>query len=290
MANMSRGVLADGMTTTLSGLAGSLGMNIVASSIAISASIGVQSRVIAYVIAGICVLLAFFPYSTLVLTTVPSAVIAVTVLMLGSFIMVSGLQLIVSRLLDVRRTLVVGMAIAAALLIEIVPSVANMVPPVLRPFLSSSLGFGTVIALIFNLVFRLGTKRKLVLAIEPANYTPTAIEDFFNINGAQWGARPDVIRRASFGTNQAVESLIENCELRDNVKLNTSFDEFNLDVFLSWHGLALDLPDQRPSNKEIMESDDGPRRLAGYLLRRNADRATFAQRGEECVLHFHFDH
>ena len=182
------------------------------------------------------------------------------------------------------------MAIAAALLIEIVPSVANTVPPVLRPFLSSPLGFGTVIALIFNLVFRLGTRRKLVLAIEPANYTPTAIEDFFNINGAQWGARPDVIARATFGTNQAVEALIENCELRDNVKLNTSFDEFNLEVYLSWHGLPLDLPDQRPSNKEIMESDAGSRRLAGYLLRRNADRATFAKRGEECELHFHFDH
>jgi len=136
----------------------------------------------------------------------------------------------------------------------------------------------------------MGTKRKVSIAVEPANYSPTAVEDFFNNNGAQWGARPDVIRRAMFGTSQAVEALIENCEVSGNIRVDASFDEFNLEVYVSWRGHPLELPDQRPSNKEIMESEEGPRRLAGYMLRRNADRALSTNRANECVLHFHFDH
>ena len=105
------------------------------------------------------------------------------------------------------------------------------------------------------------------------NLSPAAVEDFFNNNGAQWGARPDVIRRAMFGTSQAVEALIENCEVSGDIRVGASFDEFNLEVYVYWHGHPLELPDQRPSNKDIMESEEGPRRLAGYMLRRNADRA-----------------
>ena len=290
MGSIGRGVIADGITTTLAGLLGTVGMNIVASSVGLSASIGVHSRRIAYPVAGICVLLAFFPAFTFLLTLTPVAVIAVTVLVLGSFILVNGLQLIVSRLLDVRRTLVIGLAIASALLVEVVPTLADAVPPFIRPLLASSLGLGTIVAVALNLIFRLGTKRKGSITFEPANFSPTAVEDFFNNNGAQWGARPDVIRRATFGTSQAIETLVENCEVRGNIRVDASFDEFNLEVYLQWHGHALEMPDRRPSNKEIMESEDGVHRLAGYMLRRNADRIATSRKGDERIVQFHFDH
>ena len=34
----------------------------------------------------------------------------------------------------------------------------------------------------------------------------------------------------------------------------------------------LELPDTRPTEREIREDEDGARRLAGFMLRRNADR------------------
>jgi NCS2 family nucleobase:cation symporter-2 len=290
MGSMSRGVMADGATTSLSGLFGTVGMNIVASSVALSASTGVHSRSIAFVVAGICVLLAIFPAVTLVLTTIPIAVISVTVLVLGSFILVNGLQLIVSRLMDARRTLVVGLAIAAALLIEVVPAVPDMVPSVVRPLVASSLGFGTLIALAFNLLFRLGTKQKVTLTVDPAEYNAIAVEDFLNNQGAKWGARPDIIRRAIFGISQALETIIENCEMTGTVDVDASFNEFNLEIYIRYRGIPLELPERRPSDKDIIETEVGHLRLAGYMLRRNADRVAASRKGDENIVHFHFNH
>jgi hypothetical protein len=49
-------------------------------------------------------------------------------------------------------------------------------------------------------------------------------------------------------------------------------------------------PHQRPTNEQIRQGDDGARLLAGFMLRRNADRVrSDAKDGRASVL-FHFDH
>jgi hypothetical protein len=50
------------------------------------------------------------------------------------------------------------------------------------------------------------------------------------------------------------------------------------------------LPERRPSDAEIRESEDGARLLAGFLLRHNADRASVIQRGDICIVRFQFHH
>ncbi len=37
-------------------------------------------------------------------------------------------------------------------------------------------------------------------------------------------------------------------------------------------GRLLELPERRPSEEEIRETEEGLRKLAGFMLRRNADR------------------
>ena len=68
------------------------------------------------------------------------------------------------------------------------------------------------------------------------------------------------------------------------------FDEFNLDVKITYHGEPLELPEQRPSERAIMETDAGYRQLAGFLLRRNADRVRTSTKDGASVLEFHFEH
>jgi hypothetical protein len=75
-----------------------------------------------------------------------------------------------------------------------------------------------------------------------------------------------------FGINQAIEAIREHCEPQGPITIEAHFDEFNLDVRISYHGEALEFPDERPSGQEIMETEAGYRRLAGYMLRMNADR------------------
>jgi NCS2 family nucleobase:cation symporter-2 len=68
------------------------------------------------------------------------------------------------------------------------------------------------------------------------------------------------------------------------------FDEFNLDVKMSYRGAPLELPDHRPSERDIMDTETGYRQLAGFMLRRNADRVRTSLKDGTSVLEFHFEH
>ena len=48
----------------------------------------------------------------------------------------------------------------------------------------------------------------------------------------------------------------------------------------------------RPASEQrlILASDDGQRKLAGYMLRRYADRVEASHRGGRSTVLFHFDH
>jgi xanthine permease XanP len=72
--------------------------------------------------------------------------------------------------------------------------------------------------------------------------------------------------------------------------VSATFDEFNLDIRVSYDGPALTLPERRPSDEDILATDDGHRQLAGYLLRRFADRVTATEKGGRSTILFHFDH
>ena len=75
-----------------------------------------------------------------------------------------------------------------------------------------------------------------------------------------------------------------------SIEVNARFDEFNLDVRLSYEGESLPLPDRKPDTAAILASDDGERLLAGYLLRGSADKVQSTHRAGYSTLHFHFDH
>jgi NCS2 family nucleobase:cation symporter-2 len=84
--------------------------------------------------------------------------------------------------------------------------------------------------------------------------------------------------------------IVDSCEPQGPVEVAASFDEFNLDLRVSYVGPPIELPERRPSNEEIMESEDGQRKLAGFMLRRHADRVSATHRAGRSTILFHFDH
>jgi xanthine permease XanP len=99
-----------------------------------------------------------------------------------------------------------------------------------------------------------------------------------------------VIKRAIFGTAQSVESIVEHCNMQGPIMLEASFDEFNLDVRVSYQGDDFVLPDRRPSDEQIRETDEGLRLLAGFMIQRNADRVRATHKQDRTVLEFHYQH
>jgi NCS2 family nucleobase:cation symporter-2 len=290
MRTISGGALANGLCTTLAGLLGTIGTNTSTSNIGLAAATGVTSRKVAYATGGIYLALAFLPMAATVFVIMPGAVVGATLVFASCLVFINGLLIITSRMLDARRTFVIGLSFMLGLAVAVLPGAFAGLPPGARLFTSSSLLLGTVSALILNLVFRLGVRRTVTMQVEPSTVDSARIEQFMEAHGAAWGARRDVIVRASFNLVQSIETIVDACAPASPLEVAASFDEFNLDVRVSYDGPPLELPEKRPSNEEIMASEEGERKLAGFMLRRFADRVAASRKGVRSTILFHFDH
>jgi xanthine permease XanP len=288
--SVTRGVLGDGITTALAGLVGTVGTNTATPSAGVAAATGVASRHIAYAVGTIFIVLGVMPKVAALLAIMPRTVMAAGLLFAACFIIINGLQVMTSRLLDIRRTLTIGFAIVAGAAVDIFPTIATGVPGALAPLVASSLALATIIALVLNLLFRIGVKKTVALNVERDAIGTANISDFLRENGAKWGARPEIISRASFAANQLVEAIAENSWTAGKLTLEASFDEFNLDIHASYPGAPMTFPDKRPTDQEIIEAEDGMSRLAGFMLRHNADRIRSESKGAHAHIWFHFDH
>jgi xanthine permease XanP len=112
MGSIIRGSLANGLGNMLAGLVGSLGLAPSTANIGLQAATGISSRIIGLAIGGILIALAFFPSLTGSLILMPRPVMGAALLFSACFVLISGMQTITSRMLDTRRTLVIGLAIA----------------------------------------------------------------------------------------------------------------------------------------------------------------------------------
>jgi len=290
MRSVSGGVLADGLGTTVAGLIGSTGMNPSASSLGLATATGVTSRPVAWAVAAVFAVLAFLPKAAMLLAIMPRTVIGAALVFTAAFVLVNGIEVVTSRILDARRALMIGLSLTAAISVDIFPSFYAGLPPALRPFFVSSLAAGTLVALGLNAIFRLGVRQTRRLQVDPAQIDTDAVHEFLQAQGATWGARRDVIERAGFNLAQSIETVVEGGVPDGPLDVEASFDEFNLDVRISYMGAPLEFPLTRPTNEEILMSEDGHRKLAGYLLRRQADRVQATHRAGRSTILFHFDH
>lgn len=290
MRSISRGVLADGLGSVAAGSLGAPGISSSTAAVGLATATGVVSRRIGWSVAAILLLFAFMPKLGMLFNLIPRPVLGAALVFSSTFIVINGLLIMTSRLIDARKTLVIGLAIVFGLAVEIFPGLLVVLPAAMRPSFGNSLVLGTLVGLGLNLLFRIGLRRSVSMTVAPGAVDPIALERFLEENGAAWGARSDVIARAKFNLVQSVETLVSLGVISGPIDIEASFDEFNLDLQVSYEGADLELPHQRPTVDEIVDSEDGERRLAGFLLRTFADRVTSRRSGPRASVAFHFDH
>ena len=147
MNSIRGGIFGDGIATAVAGLIGTYGQTVSTANVGLVAATGVASRRIAFVIAAILAAGAFVPGFVAVLAIMPPPVMASAMLFTAVFIMISGVQIISTRALDARRTLVIGMGMMAFFIVSIFPAAFSGVPHWLHPLVSSPLVLGTLVAL-----------------------------------------------------------------------------------------------------------------------------------------------
>jgi NCS2 family nucleobase:cation symporter-2 len=287
-SSIKGGIFGDGIANAAAGLLGTYGMTVSTANVGLVAATGVASRRIGFVVAGILALLAFQPTLVGVLTIMPPPVMAAALLFTSVFIMISGVQIITSRVLDARRTLVIGMGMMAFLAVSVFPAAFAGVPHWVQPLAGSPLVLATLVALFLNLIFRIGIRRKVATTVEPAHVDYDELRKFIERNCATWGARRDVATRAEFAVLQAVEAIVAFAAVVTPINCEISYDEFDIDVVLAYKGKPLDLSGPRPTVDEIVESERGAARLAGFLIRHQTDKAqAFVEDGTaKVLLHF----
>jgi NCS2 family nucleobase:cation symporter-2 len=290
LAPISRGVLADGITTAVSGALSVFGINVSASSVGLVAATGVASRRVAFATSAIFVVLAFLPMVTHLLVLMPAPVIGATLVFTSCAILKNGIETIAARLYDTRKTLTVGLAIMAGLAVEAFPGVFRAVPTSIQPVLASSLVFGTLVGFALNLVFHIGQRKRLSLTIDPTQIDSENMRRFIEERGAEWGARRDVVVRAEYAVQELTDTVAHTCQAQGAMTLHASFDEFNLDIELNYAGEKFEASDIRPSPEEIIADDGALRRLAGFLVRRQVDKMATSGANGNWSVRLHFDH
>ena len=183
-AQIAAGVRADGIGTVLAGLLGTIGMSPSPSGVVLTASTGLASRRIAWAMFAICIGIALVPKLALSIVFLPKPVISGVLLFGGCLVLANGLQMLAEVKLDQRRGLVVGLGVFAAIAALTMPDLARTVPASLVPVVASPLNLGSTVALLANLVLRIGSGRTLRLTVaEPGRADAFA---------AAWRADPDL--------------------------------------------------------------------------------------------------
>jgi NCS2 family nucleobase:cation symporter-2 len=290
MQSVSGGIVAGAIGTGLSGLLGGIGQSTFSSNVGLSLATGATSRSIAFPCGILLILLAFLPKLAGFFAVMPDPVMGAILIYVACFMILAGIQVITSRMLDARRIFVVGIALIFGLSVDMVPGLYRGVTNSLQPLFSSSLAISTVLVVVLNLLFRIGITKRQLLELTPGVDGSQKIFEFMETQGSLWGARRDVIMRATAALNEFVESAAGLDLVKGKAQAEVSFDEFNLDMDIRYDGELMEFPSRRPTEEALLEDDKAVANLSGFLIRQYADRVNAEMADGRCRIQMHFDH
>jgi xanthine permease XanP len=290
MQSVSGGIFAVAIGTALSGLLGGMGQSTFSSNIGLSLATGATSRSIAISCGTLMVLLAFLPKLAAFFAVMPDPVMGAILIYVACYMILAGIQVITSRMLDARRIFVVGIALIFGLSVDMVPGLYGNVPDLIQPLFSSSLAISTILVVFLNLLFRIGVTKYQILELTPGVDSSQKIFEFMETQGGIWGARHEVILRATAALNEFVESAAGLGLVNGKARAEVSFDEFNLDVDIRYDGQLMEFPSRRPTEDALLADEKAFIGLSGFLIRQYADRVRSEVVNGRCQVQLHFDH
>ncbi|MRR17818.1 MAG: xanthine permease [Deltaproteobacteria bacterium] len=290
MTNIRKGLLADGFSVSLSGLLGGMAQSTASSNIGLALGTGATSRRIAFAAGGILIALAFFPRFAEVFVVMPQPVMGATPLFAVCFIIFTGFQIMMSRMMDQRKIFILGISLVFGLSVSaLVQTYAQIETAWLRPLFSSSLYIATILAIALTILFRIGLTKKEKTTLIPGRTSYDEIRELLEKQGALWGARREVIERAARALNECMELLAAEALAETPVWIEISFDEFDLDLVLEYDGRPLNL-DADYAAPGSLDDDVSLTLLSLRLIRQDVDRLGAAEKDGRQRITLHYDH
>jgi NCS2 family nucleobase:cation symporter-2 len=285
--NLSAGVMADGLGCAVGGAVGTPGMSASPSLVGIERTTGATSRVIAWSIAGWLLLLACCPRFASLLINMPRPVMAAALFFNGALMFVAGLQIIASRPITLRATIVIGFSVMAGLAVLTFPAFFKSLPPWTHQFTDSEITAAVIVSVALNALMMLGTwrYRQLRLGEGDTPLTAKTFDAFFAAQAAEWKMPADDVKRVRDVVDRAIEHVAANAH--GPVEIRIGSDGFDVTVTLSYTGNLPALPDPH-ARRELVEEQSFVSGLSGYLSGLGADRVERSANGEDCVIRLLF--
>lgn len=291
LPGISRGLLAEGLTNAFCALINGVAQTASGGAIGLAQASGVTSRIVAFVLGGLFIVLAFFPPFAAFWISLSPPVIGAVLMFVASFIIVGGIKIITSRLLDTRKIVTIGLSLILAIGHDAVLTAHFGRPEgtVLSP-LANTVTVALLVAITLNALFQLKVQKSVARTIDLAEqWQQTASELIWHL-GHQWGARPEVIRRLDHGLHELLDAIYAyNLSTEPVVALRATFDEYRCRIQVSYQGQPLLIPAVRPDPEELLHAPDGFQALAGFLVGRLADDVRVETRNATSIVSMTFN-
>jgi len=287
LRNIQKGILADAAGCFSAGVLGGFGQSTSSTNIGLSIATGTTSRIISISTGIILIILAFCPKLAGVFAVMPRPVVGATLIFALGFMVVAGFQIVMSRMIDGRKTFVIGLSIIFGLTVDLLPETHAEMPPWLAAIFSSSLSTATITAVILNLIFRIGIKSRAELQITPSATYGREIAAFMHEQGGAWAARPEVIKKVTGAITEYIEAMggID----APPMDIKASFDEYNLDIVIVHHGTPPSFPKAAPA-PEVLLKEGGVAQMAGFLVQQWTDKLSLKEETGQTTAKLHFVH
>ncbi len=286
----SAAVLCFGLGSLASGMLGGFALGSSSSNVGLSAATGAVSRKIGYACGALLILLAFFPKLVALIQAAPPPVVGAMFLLVVSYNLIAGMQIIMTRMMEARHTYIIGMSLLFGLTADAIPGAFRGLPEWLGTLLSSGLTLATLMVVVLNVLFRIGSAKKHSITVQPASDDVEKLYSFMEESGGDWGARREVEERAVSALVEAYE-LVSGEELANGpLMVEASFDEFNLDLVVRYQGRLPEREAPRTIGAAVAVAERSTSSMATMLLYRMADRVRMKNSGANCEIELHFDH
>ncbi len=292
-----RTVTSQGIGMFLNGLTATLPSGTSSANIGLVAVTGVAARTVGITAGIILLVLSFLPQVSSLLTLIPLPVVGALIIYTAGYMMVIGMELILSKLMNSRRQFMIGLSLTVGMSLLSLPELASGVKESMRPVFGSALTMGILTAVILNQIFKIGVSQTASVQIKGYNASLAATK-FLEEKGADWGARRDIINKAGIAIGEALETLHAEKMLNGGpIKLKVRFDEMKLVISLFYTGRAFPLKnDQGPDLFALLESDDDSAldtamaQISGTMIRHLADKVSSSTQGTTAELRLQFSH
>jgi hypothetical protein len=162
------------------------------------------------------------------------------------------MQIIASRPITLRATLVIGFSLLAAMTVAIYPEFYRSLPGWTQQLTGSIISMAVIVAVPLNTLFLLRTwhYRQLILGKDATPATAGSFNVFFEKQAREWKTPGEEAARVRSVVDTAIEYVTANAN--GPVEIQMGSDTFDILVILRYTGNLPSLPDARPK-KEMVE-------------------------------------